>query len=637
MTGNEVQAALKSDRALKKRFQHLVSLYPDRRAALIPALHAVQDKLGHLPDDAVVFVAEFFETTPADVLSVITFYDMFHRRPRGKHDIEVCRNLACKLRGADEVVERLEQKLGIRCGESTADGEFSLNTFKCLKSCTEAPIMTANWRYHRNVDPDRAENQLESKYVYNHRNVDPDRAESLIDRLKAGEVLEQEPRGEEPPPPEDSKAEIYLTKRMRAVGKGEHLRVSLEDYVATRGYEALGKALKLGREQVVETVKAANLRGRGGAGFPAGLKWSFMPKEVQGAHYLAVNADESEPGTCKDRLLMERDPHCLIEGAAIAAFAIGAEKIYIYIRGEYLYSAEVLEAAIQAATEAGYLGADVMNTGTKIECFVHRGAGAYICGEETALMESLEGKRGHPRSKPPFPAQSGLWKSPTTVNNVETLCNVPFIILNGPDWFRGLGTEKSPGNLLYTVAGRVQRPGIYELPLGTTSRYLIEECAGGMQEGCELVGFNPGGASTGFLPADKLDVPLDHDSLKAVKSMLGTGGITVVHEAFGIVPAIEAFVSFFEHETCGQCGPCREGCAWASKLVRRFLSGNARSEDLDVLIALLDSAQGRTICVYPEALSGPIRLGVEYFRSEFEALARPPELASQTAASGNQE
>ena len=622
MTGNEVLAALKADRALKQRFQHLFSIYPERRAALIPALHAVQDKVGHLPDEAVEFVAEVFETTPADVLAVITFYDMFHRQPRGKHDIEVCRNLACKLRGADQVVERLEQKLGIACGETTADGEFSLGTFECLGGCTEAPVMTTNWRYHRNVDPDRAE--------------------ELIDRLKAGEKLGQEPRGEEPPPPpppspKDARAEIYLTKRMREVGQGEHLTVSLSDYVKTRGYEALKRALELGREEVVEIVKAANLRGRGGAGFPAGLKWSFMPKEVKRPHYLAVNADESEPGTCKDRLLIERDPHCLIEGAAIAAFAIGAEQVYIYIRGEYLYPAEVLEQAIREATEAGYLGGDVLGSGTRIECHVHRGAGAYICGEETALMESLEGQRGHPRSKPPFPAQSGLWKSPTTVNNVETLCNVPYILLNGADWFRGLGTENSPGNLLYTVAGRVQRPGIYELPLGTTARYLIEECAGGMQEGCELVGFNPGGASTGFLPPDMLDVALDHDSLKAVKSMLGTGGITVVHEAFGIIPAIEAFVSFFEHETCGQCGPCREGCAWASKIVRRFLSGDARSEDLDVLLALLDSAQGRTICVYPEALAGPVRLGVEHFRSEFEALVRPPEFVAQTAASGKQE
>ena len=616
MTGNEITAALAGDTSLKQRFDDLVSRYPEKRAALIPALHSVQNKLGYLPDEAVVFVAEYFDTTPADVLSVITFYDMFHRKPRGKHDIEVCRNLACKLKGADKVVARLEQKLGIKCGETTPDGEFSLGTFECLGGCTEAPIMTTDWRFHRNVDPDKAE--------------------QLIDDLKSGKQLQQEPRGEEPDVPAECDAEIYLTKRMREVGSGDRLAVTLDDYVKTQGYEALKKALDMGRDAVIGEVKAANLRGRGGAGFPAGVKWSFMPKEVKGAHYLAVNADESEPGTCKDRILMERDPHSLLEGAAIAAFAIGAESIYIYIRGEYLYPAEVMDQAILEAREKGYLGDNVMGTGTKIECYVHRGAGAYICGEETSLMESLEGKRGHPRTKPPFPAQSGLWQSPTTVNNVETLCNVPYIILKGAAWYVGLGTEKSPGNLLFAVSGRVKRPGIYELPMGTSARYLIEECAGGMEDGAELVGFNPGGASTGFLPVDKLDTPMDHQSLADVKSMLGTGGITVVHKAFGIIPAVESFVSFFEHETCGQCSPCREGCAWATKIVRSFLDGTARSKDLDVLLALLDSAQGRTICVYPEALSGPIRLGIEYFRADFEKLVKPSEKAVP-AASGNQE
>lgn len=618
LTGNDFTAALTGDRSLSRRLNQLDSLYPERRAALIPALHAVQDKLGYLPDEAVVFIAERFETTPADVLGVISFYDMFHRKPRGEHEIVVCRNLACKVNGADEVVKSLEDRLGVRCGETTEDGKFSLGTFECLGGCTEAPLVAADWRYFANVDGEKA-NQI-------------------VDDLIAGTEAAQEPRAEEPDlpaPPKGKKHEIYLTRRMREAGKGKHGIVGLAEYEETGGYKALAKALKMGRKKLIDLVKDAGLRGRGGAGFSAGIKWSFMPERGDKPHYLAVNADESEPGTCKDRLLMERDPHSLIEGSAIAAFAIQAEMIYIYIRGEYLHSADVMEKAIADARKAGYLGEDVCGSGQSIDCVVHRGAGAYICGEETALMESLEGKRGHPRSKPPFPAQSGLWECPTTVNNVETLCNVPYIVDKGAAWYKKMGNEKSPGNLLYAVSGRVKRPGIYELPLGTTARYLIEECAGGMQDGYELVGFNPGGASSGFLPPEKLDITLDHDTLKAEQSMLGTGGITVVDQEFGMVRALETFVHFFEHETCGQCAPCREGCAWASKLVSRFLTGEAQMSDLDSLLALLESSVGRTICVYPEALSGPVRLGVEHFRAEFEKLVKPDNARTAVASSGS--
>ncbi len=614
LTGNNFAADLEGDQALAERFAELVSRYPEKRAALIPALHAVQEKLGWLPDEAVAFVAKRFDTTPADVLSVVTFYDMFHREPRGRHDVEVCRNLACRARGGDQVVSRLEKKLGIQCGGTTPDGEFSLGTFECLGGCTEAPVMAVDWRYYRNVDAAKAER--------------------IIDEIRAGRAPAQEPRGEEPDCPAALAGhEIYLTKRMRERGQGERLEVGLDDYLDSGGYDALKKALAMERDAVIEVVKASGLRGRGGAGFPCGVKWGFMPKTPKGPHYLAINADESEPGTCKDRLLMERDPHCLIEGAAISAYAIRAETVYVYVRGEYLYPAETLERAIAEARARGFLGENVLGSGVKVEMYVHRGAGAYICGEETALMESLEGKRGHPRPKPPFPAQAGLWQRPTTVNNVETICNVPYIVLQGAAWYRTMGTEKSPGNLLYAVAGRVKRPGIYELPLGTTARRLIEECAGGMQDGCRLIGFNPGGASTGFLRPEHLDVPLDHESLRSVKTMLGTGGITVVDEAFGLVPAVETFVRFFEHETCGQCAPCREGCAWASKLVSRFRDGTARLDDLDVMLDALEHAVGRTICVYPEALAGPVRLGVENFREDFARLVKNKAAAEKPASS----
>ncbi len=585
---------------LKSKIDALATRYPERRAALIPALLLVQDACGHLHDEAVRFVAEQFATTPADVLSVISFYDMFHTSPKGQHEVVVCRGLPCAEKGAKDVVKCLEKKLGVKEGETSADGKFTLRTFECLGGCTEAPIVAADWRYARNVDTAKAE--------------------KLVDDLARGGVAAQEKRPEEPAPTgAAAKGEIYLTKRMRDAG-GE---VDLDAYLASGGYDALKKALSMERDAIIEEVKASGLRGRGGAGFSCGMKWSFMPKEQKKPHYLAVNADESEPSTCKDRLLMERDPHSLIEGAAIAAYAIRAERFYIYIRGEYLYAAERLERALDEARKKGLLGDNVQGKGVKLDGFVHRGAGAYICGEETALMESLEGKRGHPRPKPPFPAQSGLWQSPTTVNNVETRCNIPCLLMTGAQWFKTMGNEKSPGNLLYSVSGHVKRPGIFEMPLGTTARTLIEQCAGGMSDGYRLVGFNPGGASAGFLPPSLLDTPLDHDTLKSLKTMLGTGAITVVDDKFGIVPAVANFVHFFEHETCGQCGPCREGCAWASKLVERFPEGRAKKQDLEVLLDLLDNSVGKTICVYPEALAGPIKTGIQHFRADFEGLVRP--------------
>ncbi|MBK6941328.1 MAG: NADH-quinone oxidoreductase subunit NuoF [Planctomycetes bacterium] len=594
--------ALDRDADLRRRLDQLVTRYPQKRAALIPALHLVQDKCGWLHDDAVRFVAAYFDTTPADVLAVITFYDMFHRAPKGTYEIAVCRNLACKERGADAVVKGLERALGCREGETSADGLATLRTFECLGGCTEAPLVAVNWRYFRNVDTAKAD--------------------AIVANLRAGKAPIQEPRPEEPTTP---KNEIYLTRRMRDANGA----VDLATYRKSGGYETMTKALGMERDAIIEVVKQSGLRGRGGAGFSTGMKWSFMPKEPKKPHYLAVNADESEPGTCKDRLLMERDPHSLLEGMVIACYAIRAVAGYIYIRGEYLYAAECLERAIEEARAGGLIGP---TSSHKIDLHVHRGAGAYICGEETALMESLEGKRGHPRPKPPFPAQSGLWKSPTTVNNVETICNIPFIVDKGAAWFRTMGNEKSPGNLLYSVAGNVKKPGIFELPLGTTARTLID-LAGGMVDGFQLIGINPGGASSGFLPPSKLDVALDHDTLKAEGSMLGTGAITVVDQKFGMVEAVACFAKFFEHETCGQCGPCREGCAWASRIVERFLHGEGTTEDLDVLSDLLDNSVGKTICVFPEALAGPLRLGVKHFRPEFEKLVKGSPTAAAPATS----
>ena len=390
-----------------------------------------------------------------------------------------------------------------------------------------------------------------------------------------------------------------------------------------------GKQWDITSAEVVEQVKASGLRGRGGAGFPTGVKWSFMPENHAGPRYLAVNADEGEPGTCKDRILLEGDPHLLLEGIAIACYAIRAEDAYIYIRGEYLKSHRILRRAVAEAEAAGLLGENALGLGRAIRVHLHRGAGAYICGEETSLMESLEGFRGHPRPKPPFPAVKGLFGMPTAVNNVETLGNLPAIMERGVEWYRSIGTENSKGNILYGVSGHVNRPGVFELPLGTTVRELIEEHAGGVREGRALKAFCPGGSSTGFLPASFLDLAMDHDTLAEAGAMLGTAGLIVMDETVDMVEALEVLARFYHHETCGQCAACREGCAWAHRIVVRILEGKGRPEDLDMLEEIFRmSDRGKTICVFPDALAPPVRSALKHFRNEF--LARMPKGRGET-------
>lgn len=411
--------------------------------------------------------------------------------------------------------------------------------------------------------------------------------------------------------------ELYLTKRID-LDQSEKLEV-----VRSHGaYSIAEQVLKDKKpEEVVEIVKNAGLRGRGGAGFPTGVKWGFMPKDHQGPRYLAVNADEGEPGTCKDRIIMEQDPHLLMEGIVISCYAIRAEDAYIYIRGEYLNSFRILQAAIDEAVQAGYLGQNIMGTNIAVRVHLHRGAGAYICGEETSLMESLEGRRGHPRPKPPFPAVAGLWGMPTAINNVETIANVPAILEKGAEWYKSIGTEKSPGNLLYGISGHVKYPKVLELPLGTTARELIEVHCHGMRGDFPLKAFCPGGSSTGFLPASLVDTPMDHDSLVEAGSMLGTGGVIVMDESVKIVKALEVLADFYHHETCGQCAPCREGSAWCHRIIKRILAGNGKLQDLDMLEEIFSlSDNGKTICVYPDALGVPVRLALKHFRHEFEEL-----------------
>ncbi len=393
----------------------------------------------------------------------------------------------------------------------------------------------------------------------------------------------------------------------------------IETYLERGGYRTLEAALRERTpDEIVQIVLHSGLRGRGGAGFPTGRKWMFLPK---GRHprYLVCNADEGEPGTFKDRLLMEHDPHGLIEGIILSSYACEVEHAFIYIRGEYGLSYQRLRRAVDQAYARGYLGRDILGSGYNLELSIMRGAGAYICGEETALLSSLEGRRGHPKLKPPFPAAEGLYRQPTVINNVETLFNVPFIVREGADWYRQWGTDRSPGLKLFCVSGHVERPGVYELPLSTPLRTLIEEICGGPKDGIPLKAIIPGGSSTPMLPADAaLEARLDYESLFEAGSMLGSGAVIAVNEQTCIVGLTERLAAFYKHESCGKCIPCREGTDWMYKILRRIESGQGREEDLDLLLDICDNIAGRSFCPLGDAAVGPVRSSIRRFRAEYE-------------------
>jgi NADH-quinone oxidoreductase subunit F len=388
-------------------------------------------------------------------------------------------------------------------------------------------------------------------------------------------------------------------------------------------YEGLKAALAMAPEQVTDIVKTSGLRGRGGAGFPTGLKWTFMPKEKKRPHYLCCNADESEPGTFKDRELLRWDPHQLIEGCLIACYAMRAEHAYIYCRGEFFEASQVLAKAIEDAYAAGYCGASVMGSGVGIDVTVHIGAGAYICGEETGLMNSLEGRRGQPRIKPPFPAVSGIFGSPTTINNVETLCAVPHIVKNGAQWYRQWGSEKSPGTKLFCVSGHVNKPGNYELPLGFPLMELIEDVCGGMRDGNKLKAVIPGGSSVPLLNFEEVSrCNLDYEGVVACGSMLGCASVIVMDEKADIVKQVRRMASFYAHESCGQCTPCREGSSWVTKILQRIEDGKGTEEDLDTLVEITNQMVGTTICVLSDSVAAPVQSSIVKFRDEYLALVR---------------
>jgi NADH-quinone oxidoreductase subunit F len=394
---------------------------------------------------------------------------------------------------------------------------------------------------------------------------------------------------------------------------------AIDVYIDGGGYEAARAALKMKPDEITQLVKDSELRGRGGAGFPTGGKWGFVPKNAPKPTYLLCNADESEPGTFKDRLLMEKDPHLLIEGMIISGYAIGSNPMsYIYIRGEFYYGAVVLEKALDEARERGFLGKNILGSGFDFDITIARGAGAYICGEETGLIESIEGHRGQPRVKPPFPAVIGAFGGPTVVQNVETLTCVPLIVKNGAEWFKSFGTAKNTGPKLYCVSGTIKKPGVYEFPMGINLKELIFDHCGGVPEGRKLKAVIPGGASAPMLTPEEIDIPLNFDALMKAGSMLGSAGIIVLDDSVCIVDAVWRLAKFFAHESCGQCTPCREGCNWMESILDRIERGDGRQQDADLLLDMSDNIGGKSLCALGDAAIGPVISSVRKFRKEYE-------------------
>jgi len=397
---------------------------------------------------------------------------------------------------------------------------------------------------------------------------------------------------------------------------------TLGAYESKGGYQAIDKAFGMDPDAVIAAVKDSGLRGRGGAGFPTGMKWSFIPQDNPNPKYLVVNADESEPGTCKDIPLMMGNPHVLVEGVIISSYAIRANKAFIYIRGEVVHVIRRVQAAVAEAYAAGHLGKDIHGSGYDLDVVVHAGAGAYICGEETALLEGLEGRRGQPRLRPPFPAVAGLYASPTVINNVESIASVPSIVANGAEWFASMGTEKSKGFGIFSLSGHVQKPGQYEAPLGITLRELLD-LAGGVREGHQLKFWTPGGSSTPLLTEQHLDVPLDFEGVGAAGSMLGTRALQIFDDTVCVVRAVLRWTEFYKHESCGKCTPCREGTWWLVQALARIEDGRASVDDgpemLDLLLDQCDNILGRSFCALGDGATSPISSSIEYFRDEYLA------------------
>jgi NADH-quinone oxidoreductase subunit F len=613
---------------LERKMDKAIARYPGdrRRSASLPLLHLWQEHFGFISDEAVLWIAEKLGLQPINILELVTFYPMFRRKAPGKTHIRVCRTLSCAMAGGLELMQNLCRDLGIQRSPGddgvhepvavSADGNYSVEFVECLASCHTAPVCMVGETLLENVNP-----------------VSP------LERVRALSTAPSQPRLPWPPQPLEHRL-VY-----KNIGR-PGWTTDIDCYLRDGGYEQLKQALTMSRADIINKVKNSGLRGRGGAGFSCGLKWSFIKPDEKRPIYLICNADESEPGTFKDRYIIHYDPHQLLEGILISCYALNARTAYIYIRGEFPEGAKILERAIEEARARNFLGENILGSGFDCQVYVHRGAGAYICGEETGLIESLEGKRGYPRIKPPyFPAVLGLYMCPTIVNNVETLCHVKHIIAMGGSEYAKLGRPNNTGTRILCVSGDVQRPGYFEIEVGAvTMGQLIYEMAGGLRPGRKLKAVIPGGSSAKVLRADERfkikarqadgstieremsidDLPMDFDSLAAAGSMAGSGGVIVLDDSRDMVEVLNNINEFYAHESCGQCTPCREGSLWMKKITDRMLRGGGVVADPETLKTVAKNIAGRTICAFGEACAWPTESFVEKFPKEFAERAKKP-------------
>jgi NADH-quinone oxidoreductase subunit F len=601
---------------LERQMDEAIGHYPaeHKRSASLPLLHLWQKHFGFISDDGVNWIAAKLALEPINILELVTFYPMLRQTPAGRKHIRVCRTLSCAMAGAYPLMEKLARLTNIdreHQGDGmhnpvsvSPGGEYSIEFVECLASCGTAPVCMIDDELQENVNP----------------------ANAALLKIQQSEISDQN----SPPHP--------LERRLifKNIGR-EGYTTDIDCYLQNGGYEQLKAAMKMTRAEIVNEVKTSGLRGRGGAGFPCGVKWSFIKPDEKKPVYLICNADESEPGTFKDRHIIHQDPHQMIEGMLISCFALNVHTAYIYIRGEFPEGAKILERAIEEARAHNFLGRNVLGLGFDVEIYVHRGAGAYICGEETGLIESLEGKRAYPRIKPPyFPAVLGLYMCPTIVNNVETLCHVKHIIAMGGAEYARIGRPNNTGTRIVCVSGDIVRPGYFEIEVGAlTMGQVINEMAGGPKPGRKIKAVIPGGSSAKVLRAGdrfKLkdrevsleEIPMDFDSLAAAGSMAGSGGVIVLDDARDMVWTLNNINEFYAHESCGQCTPCREGSLWMKKITQRMLEGGGVTQDPATLKNVADNIAGRTICAFGEACAWPTQSFLDKFPNEFEERAQKP-------------
>ena len=610
------------------KIDEAISHYPvSKRSASLPLLHLWQEQFGHISDEAVQWIAAKLDLQPINILELVTFYPMFRRQPAGQTHIRVCRTLSCAMAGSYALKESIAKVAGIDLHAHdthgghgnpiavSADGKYSVEFVECLASCGSAPVAMVNDNFKENITQGIAKEIIE---------------------LKASDAIIKK---NSPVHPRETRLVF------KSIDRNDWSN-DIDCYLRDGGYAELKKALKMQRADIVNEVKTSGLRGRGGAGFPCGVKWGFIKPDEKKPVYLICNADESEPGTFKDRYIIHQDPHQLIEGMIISCFAVGAKLAYLYIRGEFPEGAQILEKALAEARTKNFLGKNILGSGFDCEIYVHRGAGAYICGEETGLIESLEGKRAYPRIKPPyFPAVLGLYQCPTIVNNVETLCHVKHIIRMGGAEYAKIGKPNNTGTRILCVSGDVQKPGYFEIAVGSiTMGELINDLCGGMKPGRKLKAVIPGGSSAKVLRAGETykikakqpdgtmadkeigmeDIPMDFDTMAACGSMAGSGGVIVMDDTRDMVWTLNNLNEFYAHESCGQCTPCREGALWMKKITDRILDGGGVDRDPDVLKNVADNIAGKTICAFGEACSWPTQSFVAKFREEFTSKSTQP-------------